>query len=59
VLRHHSKLFALAARCGELHARANAADAAEDARLIDGVDAEFVRASAALLKELGPVQPAS
>jgi CheY-like chemotaxis protein/HPt (histidine-containing phosphotransfer) domain-containing protein len=49
----------LAARCGELHARAAAADVAEDARLIDRVDAEFVLASAALLEELQPVQPAS
>ena len=48
----------LAARCGELHARATAADAAEDARLIDRVDAEFVLASAALLEELEPAQPA-
>jgi PAS domain S-box-containing protein len=45
----------LAARCGELQARAIAADAAEDARLIDRVDAEFVLASAALLEELEPV----
>jgi PAS domain S-box-containing protein len=45
----------LAARCGELQARATAADAAEDARLIDSVDAEFVLASAALLGELDPV----
>ncbi len=49
----------LAARCGELQARAAGADAAEDARLIDKVDAEFVLASAALLEELEPVQPAS
>jgi HPt (histidine-containing phosphotransfer) domain-containing protein len=49
----------LAARCGELQARAAGADAAEDARLIDRVDAEFVLASAALLEELEPVQPAS
>jgi two-component system sensor histidine kinase/response regulator len=45
----------LAARCGELQARATAADAAEDARLIDRVDAEFLLASAALLEELEPV----
>ena len=45
----------LAARCGELQARAIAADAAEDARLIDRVHAEFVLASAALLEELEPV----
>jgi two-component system sensor histidine kinase/response regulator len=44
----------LAARCGELQARARAADAAEDARMIDSVDAEFVRASAALREELAP-----
>ncbi len=45
----------LAARCGELQARARAADAAEDARMIDSVDAEFVRASAALPRaELAP-----
>jgi HPt (histidine-containing phosphotransfer) domain-containing protein len=44
----------LAARCGELQARAVSADAAEDARLIDSVDAEFVLASAALLQELEP-----
>jgi two-component system sensor histidine kinase/response regulator len=44
----------LAARCGELQARARAADAAEDARMIDCVDAEFVLASAALREELGP-----
>jgi two-component system, sensor histidine kinase and response regulator len=44
----------LAARCGELQARAIAADSAEDARLIDRVDAEFVLASAALLEELVP-----
>jgi PAS domain S-box-containing protein len=43
----------LAARCGELQARARAADAAEDARMIDCVDAEFVLASAALREELG------
>jgi CheY-like chemotaxis protein len=42
----------LAARCGELQARARAADAAEDARMIDSVDAEFVLASAALRDEL-------
>jgi HPt (histidine-containing phosphotransfer) domain-containing protein len=42
----------LAARCGELQARARAADAAEDARMIDCVDAEFVLASAALREEL-------
>jgi PAS domain S-box-containing protein len=42
----------LAARCGELQARARAADAAEDARMIDSVDAEFVLASAALREEL-------
>ncbi len=45
----------LAARCGELQARATAADAAEDARMIDSVDAEFVLASAALREELAPV----
>ncbi|MFZ2034687.1 MAG: response regulator [Candidatus Dormiibacterota bacterium] len=44
----------LAARCGELQARARAADPAEDARMIDSVDAEFVRASAALREELAP-----
>ena len=44
----------LAARCGELQARARAADAAEDARMIDSVDAEFVLASAALRDELAP-----
>ncbi len=44
----------LAARCGELQARARAADAAEDARMIDSVDAEFVLASAALREELAP-----
>ncbi len=44
----------LAARCGELQARATSADAAEDARLIDSVDAEFALASAALLRELEP-----
>jgi two-component system sensor histidine kinase/response regulator len=44
----------LAARCGELQARARAADAAEDARMIDCVDAEFALASAALREELGP-----
>ena len=44
----------LAARCGELQARARAADAAEDARMIDRVDAEFVLASAALREELAP-----
>jgi two-component system, sensor histidine kinase and response regulator len=44
----------LAARCGELQARARAADASEDARMIDGVDAEFVLASAALREELEP-----
>jgi two-component system sensor histidine kinase/response regulator len=44
----------LAARCGELQARAASADAAEEARLIDSVDAEFVLASAALLAELEP-----
>ncbi len=44
----------LAARCGELQARARAADAAEDARMIDSVDAEFVLASAALREELVP-----
>jgi two-component system sensor histidine kinase/response regulator len=42
----------LAARCGELQARARAADAAEDARMIDCVDAEFALASAALREEL-------
>ena len=47
----------LAARCGELQARAASADAAEDARLIDSVDAEFVLASAALLAELEPAAP--
>jgi two-component system, sensor histidine kinase and response regulator len=45
----------LAARCGELQARATAADAAEDARMIDSVDAEFALASAALREELAPV----
>ncbi len=45
----------LAARCGELQARAIGADRAEYARLIDRVDAEFVLASAALLEELDPV----
>jgi two-component system sensor histidine kinase/response regulator len=45
----------LAARCGELQARAIGADSAEYARLIDRVDAEFVLASAALLEELEPV----
>ena len=45
----------LAARCGELQARAIGADRAEYARLIDRVDAEFVLASAALLEELEPV----
>jgi two-component system sensor histidine kinase/response regulator len=45
---------ALAARCGELQARARAADAAEDARMIDNVDTEFVLASAALRDELAP-----
>jgi PAS domain S-box-containing protein len=44
----------LAARCGELQARARAADPAEDARMIDSVDAEFVLASAALREELVP-----
>ena len=44
----------LAARCGELQARARAADATEDARMIDSVDAEFVLASAALREELAP-----
>jgi PAS domain S-box-containing protein len=44
----------LAARCGELQARARAADAADDARMIDCVDAEFVLASAALRAELEP-----
>jgi PAS domain S-box-containing protein len=44
----------LAARCGELQARATSAEAAEDARLIDSVDAEFALASAALLRELEP-----
>ncbi len=44
----------LAARCGELQARARAADTAEDARMIDSVDAEFVLASAALREELAP-----
>ena len=44
----------LAARCGELQARARAADADEDARMIDTVDAEFVLASAALREELAP-----
>jgi PAS domain S-box-containing protein len=44
----------LAARCGELQARARAADADEDARMIDSVDAEFVLASAALRDELAP-----
>ncbi|MFZ0178711.1 MAG: ATP-binding protein [Candidatus Dormiibacterota bacterium] len=44
----------LAARCGELQARARAADADEDARMIDTVDAEFVLASAALREELVP-----
>ncbi|MGA7986845.1 MAG: response regulator [Candidatus Dormiibacterota bacterium] len=43
---------ALAARCGELQARATSAGAAEDARLIDSVDAEFALASVALLREL-------
>jgi CheY-like chemotaxis protein/HPt (histidine-containing phosphotransfer) domain-containing protein len=42
----------LAARCGELQARASLADAAEDARLIDSVEAEFALASAALREEL-------
>ncbi len=42
----------LAARCGELQARARAADAEEDARMIDCVDAEFALASAALREEL-------
>jgi HPt (histidine-containing phosphotransfer) domain-containing protein len=42
----------LAARCGELQARARAADADEDARMIDSVDAEFMLASAALREEL-------
>jgi PAS domain S-box-containing protein len=46
----------LAARCGELQARATSADAAEDARLIDSVDAEFALASAALLRELEPAR---
>ncbi len=45
----------LAARCGELQARAAAADAAEDARMIDSVDAEFALASAALREELALV----
>ena len=45
---------ALAARCGELQARARAGDAGEDARMIDSVDAEFVLASAALRDELMP-----
>ena len=44
----------LAARCGELQARATSADAAEDARLIESVSAEFALASAALLRELEP-----
>jgi PAS domain S-box-containing protein len=44
----------LAARCGELQARAASGNATEDARLIDSVDAEFVLASAALLAELDP-----
>jgi CheY-like chemotaxis protein len=44
----------LAARCGELQARARAADASEDARMIDSVSAEFVLASAALRAELAP-----
>jgi CheY-like chemotaxis protein len=44
----------LAARCGELQARARAADPAEDARMIDSVDAEFALASAALREELAP-----
>jgi CheY-like chemotaxis protein len=44
----------LAARCGELQARASLADAAEDARLIDNVEAEFALASAALREELAP-----
>ncbi|HEY6782281.1 MAG TPA: ATP-binding protein [Candidatus Dormibacteraeota bacterium] len=42
----------LAARCGELQARARVADTAEDARMIDSVNAEFVLASAALREEL-------
>jgi two-component system sensor histidine kinase/response regulator len=42
----------LAWRCGELQARARAADAAEDARMIDSVAAEFALASAALREEL-------
>jgi two-component system, sensor histidine kinase and response regulator len=42
----------LAARCRELQARATEADASEDARMIDSVDAEFVLASAALREEL-------
>ena len=44
----------LAARCGELEARARAADPAEDAQMIDRVDAEFVLASGALRQELAP-----
>jgi PAS domain S-box-containing protein len=44
----------LASRCGELQARARAADAAEDARMIDSVVAEFALASAALREELAP-----
>jgi two-component system sensor histidine kinase/response regulator len=43
----------LAARCGELHVVALSADLGAAPRLIDSVNAEFVRASAALGAELG------
>jgi HPt (histidine-containing phosphotransfer) domain-containing protein len=46
----------LAARCGELQARAKVAGADEDATMIDNVDAEFVLASAALREELAPTR---